>query len=83
MKTQGINNLRPAKSKEGKHIHTVNTTNKITGINNHWPLRPPAVWSQFPNKKTETNRMDTKTVAILLLHPKTTRPHQKIDSISG
>ena len=40
MKTQAIDNFTPEKSKEGKHTHTIITTNnnKITGINNHWPL---------------------------------------------
>ena len=29
-------------------------------------------WSQFLNKKTQTNRMNAKTVSILLLHPRNT-----------
>ena len=34
-------------------------------------------WSQFPNKKMQTNRIDVKTGSILLWHPRNTFQYQR------
>lgn len=55
-KTQGINNLRPAKQRAGGNTREQNNRNQQTlrtGNSQHQ-------WSQFPNKKTQTNVMDEK-----------------------
>jgi hypothetical protein len=62
MKTQGINNLRPAKSKEGKHTHfttTTTTTTATTSITKQNNRNQPSLvigisqykWFQLSNKK--------------------------------
>jgi hypothetical protein len=77
MRTQEIHNLTSAKTK-GKHTHHYHHHHQ-PNIRNQQSLViniSQYQWSQFPNKKTETKRLDAKTGSILLLHAKTTPQHQ-------
>jgi hypothetical protein len=46
--------------KEENHTHIIPPpATKITGTNNHLSLITQHRWTQFPNKKTKANRLDT------------------------
>jgi hypothetical protein len=48
-----------------QHKNIMNEHSLVTNISQHQ-------WTQFPNKKTQANRMDEKTGYIILLHPRNT-----------
>lgn len=71
-KTQGINNLRPAKQRAGGNTREQNNRNQQTlrtGNSQHQ-------WSQFPNKKAQTDRMNAKPGSSLLQQSGNTSQHQ-------
>lgn len=84
MKRQEINNLTPAKPKEGNththnHYHQKQQQQQLQQNKNQHSLVIDISQhqrSQFPNKKTQTNKMDLKTVSILLLHTTNTPQNQ-------
>lgn len=72
-----INYLTPSKSNDGKHVQTHRYTLLHTHLSfNHHQQHKITLIAlninglNFPIKKSQTNRIDMKTVSILLLHAK-------------